>query len=212
MRCALAAACLSTLLALSARPAGADALAERSVLLEVPYVTQLDGSAYAGSNCGPAVLAMALAYATGERHSALALRRALGWAAADPEAGTDIADLARLARRAGALAVLGEGAASLGWSPERVRAQLERGRVLILLTRLALLPGYAVESDLEHYILVVGAGAGGFHYHDPALATPEGTPRTLGAEELRRAQRATSAPGQGAAIGAPPRLAAVEPS
>src|SRR3954463_15733606 len=76
--------------------------ADQPDTLPVAFLTQLDGSAYAGTDCGPASVAMAInyatGYATGEHTRPLDVRQAIaklpgGGYAANPNSGTAIGDL-----------------------------------------------------------------------------------------------------------------------
>ena len=175
--------------------------------LPVPYLNQFDGSAYAASDCGPASVAMVINYATGEHVTPLQARKAIinlpgaGYAA-NPESGTAIQDLARVARAHGVEVFLGDGAGSTGWGPERIRKHLASGHPVIVLTRLAYMPGYSPTTQIDHYIVLTGATPAGYVYNDPALGNGAG--RTIGERQLQLAQRASSVPTQGAAFGGRP--------
>src|ERR1051326_3526290 len=110
---------------------------------------------------------MAIDYATGEKLTPLQAPQALiklpgaGYAA-NPDSGTAIGDLARVARAHNVETFMGDGAASTGWGPERIRSHLNQGHPVIVLTRLAYLPGYKPTSQVDHYILLIGATASGY--------------------------------------------------
>jgi LysM repeat protein len=192
--------------------------AEQRDALPVPFVSQFDGSLFAATDCGPATVAMAIDFATGERVAPLQLRQAItrlpgGGYAANPASGTAIQDLARIARAHKVEAFLGDGAASTGWGPERIRLHLSQGHPVVVLTRLAYLPGYSPTSQIDHYIILTGANGAGYTYNDPALAN--GHKRTLTEKQLQTAQRTSSVPGQGVAFAGPvktPSVAAPEPA
>ncbi len=182
--------------------------AEQRDALAVPFLSQFDGSPFAASDCGPASVAMAINYATGEHMTPLQARQAIiklpgGGYAANPESGTAIQDLARLARAHKVEAFLGDGAASTGWGAERIRRHLSQGHPVIVLTRLAYLPGYKSTSAVDHYIILTGATNGGYTYNDPALSN--GIKRTLTEAQLQMAQRMAGVPGQGGAFSGPPQ-------
>jgi LysM repeat protein len=177
--------------------------AEQRDALPVPFATQLDGSAFAATDCGPASVAMAINYATGGHLTPLQARQAImrlpgGGYAANPSSGTAIQDLARLAGAHHVDAFLGDGAASTGWGPERIRLHLSQGHPVIVLTRLAQLPGYAPTSQVDHYIILTGANTAGYVYNDPAMGN--GAKRAISEKQLQVAQRAAGVPGQGAAF------------
>src|SRR5262245_31201171 len=102
--------------------------------LEVPHRTQLDGSPYQGSNCGPAAIAMVLAF-----YGQAASTRALPAEVNDLQgtwgnygSGTAVRSLATIAARHG-LQPLGayEGVALRRWTLEDVRAELDAGHPVI---------------------------------------------------------------------------------
>ena len=184
----------------------APASAEQSGAMPVAFLTQFDNSQYAASDCGPASVAMAIDYATGEHLSPLQARQAIiklpgGGYAANPDSGTAIGDLARVARAHSVEVFMGDGAASTGWGTERIRSHLNQGHTVIVLTRLAYLPGYKPTSNVDHYILLIGATASGYVYNDPGMSA--GAKRTIAEKQLQTAQHASSVPGQGAAFAGP---------
>ena len=66
--------------------------------MAVPFLTQFDGSPYAATDCGPASVAMAINYATGEHLKPLEVRQAImklpgGAYAANTNSGTAVGDL-----------------------------------------------------------------------------------------------------------------------
>ncbi len=184
--------------------------AEQPDALSVAFLPQFDGSPYAATDCGPASVAMAINYATGEHLKPLEVRQAIaklpgGGYAANPSSGTAIGDLARIARAHGVEVFSGDGAGSVGWGPERIRKHLNDGHPVIVLVRLAYLPGYSPTSQLDHYVVLIGANATGYVYNDPGLSV--GAKRTIGERQLQLAQRATSVPGQGIALAGPAKAA-----
>jgi LysM repeat protein len=185
--------------------------AEQRDALPVAFLSQFDGSPFAATDCGPASVAMAINYATGEHLTPLQARQAIihlpgGGYAANPSSGTAIQDLARLARAHNVDAFVGDGAASTGWGPERIRLHLSQGHPVIVLTRLGYLPGYSPTAQVDHYIVLTGANGSGYVYNDPAL--PTGNKRTISDKQLQIAQRMAGVPGQGAAFAGPAPAAA----
>jgi hypothetical protein len=81
---------------------------------------------------------------------------------------------------------------------------------VIVLTRLAYLPGYSPTSQIDHYIVLTGATPSGYVYNDPALAN--GLGRTISERQLHLAQQASSVPGQGAAFAGPQQRSVPEPA
>jgi LysM repeat protein len=189
--------------------------AEQRDAMPVPFFTQFDGSVFAASDCGPASVAMAIDYATGEHLTPLQARQALiklpgGGYAANPDSGTAIQDLARVARAHHVEAFMGDGAASVGWGPERIRRHLAQGHTVIVLTRLAYLPGYKPTSAIDHYIILTGANASGYVYNDPGMGS--GSKRTISEKQLQQAQRGSGVPGQGAAFAGPQPMIETPPA
>ena len=188
--------------------------ADQQDALPVAFMTQFDGSAFAGTDCGPASVAMAINYATGEHLKPLEVRQAIaklpgaGYAS-NPSSGTAIGDLARIARAHKVEVFAGDGPSSTGWGPERIRKHLAEGHPVIVLVRLAFLPGYAPTSTFDHYILLTGASGKGYTYNDPGLSV--GAKRTISEQQLQTAQRNSSVPGQGAAFGGPKSAAPSTP-
>ena len=180
-------------------------LASQREALSLPFMTQFDGSAYASTDCGPASVAMVIDFETGEHLTPLQARQAImrlpgaGYAA-NPESGTAIQDLGRLAQAHGLQIFRGDGPASVGWGPERLRKHLEQGHPVIVLTRVGYLPGYTPGTPIDHYIVLTGATPTGYVYQDPALRNGAG--RTISEHQLQLAQRASSVPGQGMAFDA----------
>ena len=174
--------------------------------LALPFLNQFDGSAYAATDCGPASVAMVIDFETGEHLTPLQARQAIiklpgaGYAA-NPNSGTAIQDLGRLARAHGLEVIAGDGAASIGWGPERLRKHLDQGHPVIVLTRVGYLPGYTPGTPIDHYIVLTGTTASGYVYQDPALSNGAG--RTISVHQLQLAQAASSVPGQGMAFDGP---------
>jgi LysM repeat protein len=174
--------------------------------MPVAFLSQFDGSPYAATDCGPASVAMAINYATGKKLKPLEVRQAItrlpgGGYAANTNSGTAIGDLARIAKIHGVETFAGDGAASVGWGPERIRKHLGEGHTVIVLARLAYLPGYKPTSQIDHYIVLIGATQTGYLYNDPGLSN--GAQRTIGERQLQLAQRSSSVPGQGLALAGP---------
>src|SRR5579864_8655445 len=180
--------------------------------MAVPFMTQFDGSKFAASDCGPASVAMAIDYATGEHLTPLQARQAIiqlpgGGYASNPDSGTAIQDLARIARAHKVDAFMGDGPGSTGWTTARIRAHLSQGHPVIVLTRLSYLPGYKPGSTVDHYIILTGATSAGYIYNDPAISN--GAKRSISEAQLQMAQRMSSVPGQGAAFSGPAPVAPV---
>ena len=178
-------------------------------VLAVPYRNQLDGSPYARSNCGPAALAMALAYFDVDvslwdlRVKAMQAQRS--WV--DDEGG--------YSHRYGVFVyVLASVAESMGfetvglwhtegrrvermrqWQPADLRQQVNVGRPVIVQVEYRALPGNAGSSFAEdHYIVVHGQRNDDFVYSDPLGIDAGGPNRVIAESDLRRAMRRASSP------------------
>jgi Peptidase_C39 like family len=172
-------AVLSFVLALLPGHASADGwyregLVRRAV--EPPYRTQLDDSLYARSDCGPAVLGMALA-AYGIERETLELRELTHtyqgtWPAV--RVGTALQHMAHVAEDFGLHAYgLYDDAADdtfHRWTVDELTEQVRGGRLAVPLVRFGLLPGHE-DTGIRwgHYILLYAVDQDGFLYQDPAV-------------------------------------------
>ena len=194
-----------------APPAHADNWYRAALLrqgVEPPYRTQLDDSIYARSDCGPAVLGMALAD-YGIDKDTLELRRLTHtyqgtWPAV--RVGTALQHIAHVAEDLG-LATYGlyEDADTFHqWSGDEISAQVAAGHLVVPLVRYGLLPGHE-DSGVRwgHYILLYAAQADGFLYQDPAMRPiSDGRARWISRDQLERAMAPTYPPRQALALGA----------
>jgi hypothetical protein len=177
--------------------------------VEPPYRTQLDDSIYARSDCGPAVLGMALA-AYGLDEETLDLRRLTHtyqgtWPAV--RVGTALQHIARVAEDFGlstyGLYETADGDAFHQWSVDELFAQVAQGRLAIPLVRFGLLPGHE-DTGLRwgHYILLYAVEGDGFVYQDPAVRPiVDGRARWISREQLDRAMAPVWPPRQAVALG-----------
>lgn len=175
------------------------------VRLNVPYRTQLDGSDFAGANCGPTVLGMALE-SFGMNLAPVDVRGQVlndeSFEATDDDAGSYIWALADVARNHG-LRVGGlyeaDGSTMHRWTVEDVRSAVMAHEPVILQVYYRALPGRGDSGYYgDHYIVVTGIIGDSFLYNDPiggavARETP-GFDRLLSATGLQRAMRASDAP------------------
>ena len=160
--------------------------------LQVPYRSQLDGSAYADSNCGPATLGMLMAY-DGEWWSSNGIRRDVNshtgvWS---DEGGSSWESLVYAAQERG-FTVLGlyEGKGYRRWSVDDLLAEVRNSRPPMLLVRYRRLPGHEYASWWgDHYIIFLGLTADGrVVYHDSAFQGDSiGAYRTMSLDQLKRA-------------------------
>ena len=203
-------------LACSAAPANAESRPDtwyrdgpRRLSVEPPYRTQLDDSIYARSDCGPAVLGMALAD-YGIQQDTLDLRRLTHtyqgtWPAV--RVGTALQHIAHVASDFG-LATYGlydadDPEAFHAWSVDEVAAAVTAGRLVIPLVRFGLLPGHE-DTGVRwgHYILLYALQDDGFLYQDPAVRPIEdGRARWISRDQLERAMAPVYPARQALALG-----------
>jgi hypothetical protein len=176
--------------------------------VEPPYRTQLDDSIYARSDCGPAVLGMALG-AYGLDEDTLNLRFLTHtyqgtWPTV--RVGTALQHIAHVAEDFG-LSSFGlyepDGETFHEWSVDELAQQVARGRLAVPLVRYGLLPGHE-ESGVRfgHYVLLYAIEGDGFAYHDPAMRPiPEGRGRWISRVQLERAMAPVWPPRQALALG-----------
>ena len=175
-------------------------------VIEPPYRTQLDDSIYARSDCGPAVLGMALA-AYGVDEDTIDLRTLTHtyqgtWPAV--RVGTALQHIAHVAEDFGLSSHgLYDGDTFHEWSVDELASEVARGRLAIPLVRYGLLPGHE-DSGVRfgHYILLYAVEGDGFRYHDPAMRPLEAGPgRWISRDQLARAMAPTWPPRQALTLG-----------
>ena len=172
---------------------GGSASKLKSAVAQVPYRPQLDGTMYSGSNCGPAALAMLLAY-HGDDVSTNTIRRytnkAMG--TTDPDEGVTWEALAYAAKQRGFGTVgLYEGGYRR-WRDEDVFGESKIACPILAMMRFRLLPGQENGENGtyigDHYVVLLGRNArGDAVYHDPAFSTWAGAYRTMTPAQLERA-------------------------
>lgn len=175
---------------------------ETSLVLGVPFQTQIDGTTFSLVNCGPASLAMVL-IAFGLDVDPSSIRDYLNYLVGnyDAEQGTSLYVLARIAREAG-LHTFGTSSGLQGWTVEDVREQVRAGHPVITLTKYRFLPGhFGSVTDFDHYIVITGLAGEDFVYNDAAYATEYGYNLLISPEQLERAWAASSVPRHAVAIG-----------
>lgn len=171
------------------------------VRINVPYRTQLDGSDYAGANCGPTVLGMALE-SFGLNLAPTDLRGQVlnseSFEADDNDAGSYIWALADVAHNLGIQAQgLYDADGSLHhWSVDDIRARLRSKEPVILQVVYRALPGRQDSGYYgDHYIIVTGLLGDQFLYNDPiggrAANEAPGYDRMMTPEQLQKAMRAS---------------------
>jgi hypothetical protein len=195
-----------------ATPASADSGYQARLVrtsIEPPYRSQFDGSIYAVSDCGPAVLGMALDD-YGVEVDTLQLRQLTHtyqgtWPAV--RVGTALQYVAEVANDFGlSTDGLYDDAADgvfHQWSVDEIAAQVASGRLVIPLVRYGLLPGHETTGvRWGHYILVYAVDGDGFLYQDPAFRPVEaGHARWISREQLDGAMAPVYPPRQAVALG-----------
>ncbi|MGE3270943.1 MAG: C39 family peptidase [Chloroflexota bacterium] len=175
---------------------------ESSLVLGVPFRTQIDGTAFSLVNCGPASLTMVLV-AFGLDVDPPSVRDYLNHLVGnyDTEAGTSLYVLARIAQEAG-LSTFGSAAGLQGWTVDAVREQVRAGHPVITLTKYRFLPGhFGSVTDFDHYIVITGLAGEDFVYNDAAYSTEYGYNLLITPSQLERAWAASSVPRHAVAIG-----------
>jgi hypothetical protein len=162
------------------------------VWLNVPYRSQLDGSAYADANCGPTSVAMALD-ALGKREAVDSLRAAalkLQDLGRCDDCGTFIQHLAKVAESRGAstFGLRDNPDTFHSWTLDEIRDQLRQQRVVIPQVQFNKLPG-RLNSPYggDHYIVLVGIEGTSFIYNDPVDSDGRGYGRLITADQLEKA-------------------------
>jgi len=176
--------------------------------IEPPYRTQLDDSIYARSDCGPAVLGMALA-AYGIDQDTVELRRLThGYQGTWPavRVGTALQHIAHVAEDFGlsSYGLYDDPATFHEWTVDEIAAQVGQGRLVIPLVRFGLLPGHE-DTGVRwgHYIVLYATEGDGFLYQDPAVRPIEdGRARWISTAQLDRAMAPVWPPRQAVALGA----------
>ena len=162
--------------------------------LMVPYRSQLDGTPWAGANCGPTALGMGLE-SLGIKISSTELRRQTlnSQGIWGNNVGTLMDALARVAANNGARPVgLYDGNRIGKWSTKDLREQLEAGRPVITQVRFRALPGRAgVRYYADHYIILTGVSGDKFFYNDPLNSDGPGADRVMTAAQLEAAMNAS---------------------
>ena len=177
---------------------------DSSLVLGVPFRTQIDGTAYSLVNCGPASLSMVLA-AYGIDVDPPSLRDYLNSMIGNfsTEIGTSLEHLGRIAREAGlsTLGLYGRGGYR-AWTVDDVREYIRAGYPVITLTKYRKLPGrLGSQTDFDHYVVITGLAGDDFIYNDAAFGTEYGRNLIISPAELESAWAASSIPRHGMAVG-----------
>lgn len=159
-----------------------------------PYRSQLDGSTYQEANCGPTVIAMALAAFGVDvpsrqlRAEALSDQHMFG-----NNVGTLITALASVVQEHGlsTLDLYSPDGGIHRWTLDEVRDQVAQGHPVVVQTRYRSLPGRGSTYYFgDHYVMVTGSVPGGFLYNDPIDYDGLGWDRVMSADRLDAAMDA----------------------
>jgi hypothetical protein len=172
--------------------------------VSIPWRSQLDGSAYAGSNCGPASLGMILdGFGIGKSTYDLRYRSHTYQGTWGSYTGTALENLARVADDLGvSTRGLYDGRRFRTWSIAELREELRQGHPVIILVKYRLLPGHiGSRAGDDHYIVVWDLDGDDFVYNDPAFTRGrDGYARVISAATLERATSSATIPGQAVAF------------
>lgn len=164
--------------------------------LHAPYISQMDGTPFAGGNCGPAALAMALG-SYGHVETINALRESINGQTGDwsTESGTSWRALQSAAEARGfkVSSPFGPDGAPRRWTLDEVLVEASQGRPTLVLVKYQALPGHERSSWYgDHYVTVLGATEDGrVVYHDSAFRGVSGAYRTLDRERFSNAWSTT---------------------
>jgi hypothetical protein len=170
----------------------------------VPWRTQLDGSRFSGSNCGPASLGMILdAFKISKSTDELRYRSHTYQGTWGSYTGTALQHLARVAEDFGVpTRGLYDGARFRSWTVAELREEVAQGHPVMVLTKYRLLPGHeGSRAGDDHYIVLWDLDGEAFVYNDPAFTRGrDGYARRIAPAALERAMRAAIIPGQAVAF------------
>ncbi len=177
--------------------------------LTVPWRTQLDGSRFGGSNCGPASLGMILdGFGIGRSTDDLRYRSHLYQGTWGSYTGTGLQHLARVAEdNSVATRGLYDGGRYRTWSIGELRDEVREGHPVMILVKFRLLPGReGSRAGEDHYVVLWDYDDDNFVYNDPAYPSGrEGYGRRISPTALQAATRAAIIPGQAVAFLPPKR-------
>jgi hypothetical protein len=176
----------------------------RARLAYVPFRTQRDESPYAGSNCGPAALAMVLeSYGISQANDELRYLTHSYQGTWPRRGGTALQHMAQVGIDLGLQAGgLYEGDGFRRWSVADVRTEVERGHPVIALVKYRLLPGREYSPvRYDHYVVLWDVTPDGFIYNDPIYpGGDEGYARFMTNAQLDAAMAPTMEPRQAVAF------------
>ncbi|MFN8634084.1 MAG: SdrD B-like domain-containing protein [Chloroflexota bacterium] len=169
-----------------------------SILLDLPFRSQQDNTAYQSTNSGAASMAMVLA-GYGTEVSVPDLRALLNGLDGNysPGASPRVETMARVAERGGMNVLdLYRGARFNEWTVEQVREMIRRGYPVVTLIQGAVLPGGTPPGVArERYITIIGIDGDDIIYHDPGYPDEgQGAARRIPARILEQGWLAASTP------------------
>lgn len=159
-----------------------------TVGLTVPYRTQLDGSAAAGANCGPASLGMILdSFGISVPTATLRERANRFQGTSGPDTGFLLEVLQKVAESHG---LEGQDLTDKGryrrWSLDDVRRHLRAGHPVVPQLRYRLMPGREWAGvNYDHYLVLTGVDGDDFLFNDPIPWSGKGQGRITSAQLLR---------------------------
>jgi hypothetical protein len=120
----------------------------------------------------------------------------------DPDSGTSLDHLARVAREAGLRTLdLYSARGYRAWDLDLIRQHVAQGHPVITLTRYQSLPGNANSRfQTDHYIVITGLSGDDFIYNDPAYGSNAGYGLLISGSDLERAWVFSSIPGHSLAL------------
>jgi hypothetical protein len=160
----------------------------QTVGLTVPYRTQLDGSAAAGANCGPASLGMIFDSYGISAPTATLRARAHGFqGTAGPDTGFLLEVLQKVAESYGLEGQdLLENGRYRRWTLDDVRRHLRAGHPVVPQLRYRLMPGREWAGvNYDHYLVLTGVDGEDFLFNDPIPWSGKGQGRITAAQLLR---------------------------
>lgn len=176
---------------------GEQIIVEGDIILDVPFRTQLDGTVWGASNCGPTAIAMTLE-AFGDRAPIQTLRDRANqlFGIASPNTGTRIQDLAKVVSERGFTTWgLGTGKNPGKWTLDAVRREIRLGHPVVPQVYYSYLPNHVNNPvDTDHYIVIFGVIGDDFIFHDSADRYESGVARRMTAEELGKAWGSSNVP------------------
>jgi hypothetical protein len=193
-------------------PVAADPVADEPAaptprLATLPFRTQRDGSRWAGSNCGPAALAMVLeAWGLSYDNDYLRYLTHTYQGTWGRRGGTALEHMAQVADDFGVrTSGLYAGDEFRRWRLADVRAEVAQGRPVIALVKYRLLPGRENSTvRFDHYVVLWDVTPNGFVYNDPIYPEAhEGYARFMTNAQLEAAMRPTLEPQQAVAFVGP---------